>query len=58
LEVGPDGFWSILGFIKGKIAKEISVVGKGASGSAFLTEGSKEELVFDGEGLGLLVLFV
>jgi hypothetical protein len=56
----PDGFCSILGFIKGKIAEEISVVSKGTSGSAFFhrTKGDKEGLVFDCKGLGLLVLFI
>jgi limonene-1,2-epoxide hydrolase len=38
LEVGHDGSWSMLGFVEGKIAEEISVVGKGTSGSAFFTE--------------------
>ncbi len=59
MEVGFDGFWTILGFVEGKIAEE-KKSGKGTSGSAFFnrTEGSKEELVFDGEGLGLLVLFI
>jgi hypothetical protein len=28
----------MLGFVEGKIAEEISVVGKGTSGSAFFTE--------------------
>jgi hypothetical protein len=35
LEVGLDGSCSMLGFIEGKIVEEISVVGKGTSGSAF-----------------------
>jgi hypothetical protein len=50
----------MLGFVEGKIAEEISVVSKGTSGCAFFyrTQGGKEELVFDGEGLGLLVLFI
>jgi hypothetical protein len=50
----------MLGFIEGKIEEEISLVSNRASSGAFFnrTEGSKEELEFDGEGLGLLVLFV
>ena len=45
--------------VTSEVTEEISVVSKGASGAFFnRTEGGKEELVFDGEGLGLLVLFV
>ena len=59
MEIGSYCVRAVLGFIQCKIAEEISVVSKRASGSAFFhgAEGREKGFVFDGEGLGLLVLF-